>query len=84
MRGAHTHMWLPQNLPCRPSSPPILSLLRVLRTVLLVVVVVGSVCCGSPSLPRLKEAVHTLEHLGLTWQDRVAAGSFQNMTPVKI
>lgn len=28
--------------------------------------------------PQLWEAVHTLEHLGLTWQDNVTAGSFQN------
>lgn len=34
--------------------------------------------------PQCQGAAHTLEHAGLTWQDGVAAGSFQNMTPVKI
>lgn len=54
----------------------------VLPTVSLLLFLVDLFVLGPP--PQLKEAVHTLEHLGLTWQDEVAAGSFQNMTPVKI
>lgn len=41
----------------------------------LVVVLVDLFVLG-PCSPQLQEAVHTLEHLGLTWQDDVAAGSF--------
>lgn len=45
-----------------------------------------SVCFSSFSLPsptQLSYATQKLEHLGLTWKDALAAGSFQNMTPVK-
>lgn len=83
MKDARKHMWLQRNLQCRPSSPPTFSLPTVLPTVSLLLFLVDLFVLGPPP-PQLKEAVHTLEHLGLTWQDEVAAGSFQNMTPVKI
>lgn len=59
--------------------------LTVLPTVYLLLLLVdlfilGSLLPGPGPGPQLQEAVHKLEQLGLTWQDDVAAGSFQNMT----
>lgn len=79
------HMWLQRNLQCRPSSPPALFLFVVPLTVSLLLFSVDLFVLGPPPPhPQLQEAVHTLEHLGLTWQENVTAGSFQNVTPVKI
>lgn len=70
--------------PSEPSTcPSTLFPLTVLPTVYLLLLWVDLFILGSllpgPG-PQLQEAVHKLEHLGLTWQDDVAAGSFQNMT----
>lgn len=76
----------PEKPPGQTMFPPALFPLTALPTISLLLLV--DLFVLGPLLPipgpQLQEAVHKLEHLGLTWQDEVAAGSFQNMTQWKI